>query len=143
VTDRPALVSQIAHHEGCRLTVYFDTVGVPTIGFGRNLRDKGISRREALLLLEHDIDDAIRDAQTFPWFKGLDSVRQRVVIDMVFNLGLTRFRTLRTLIEALERRDYGYAAERMRTFLWYRQVKSRGVRLARMMETGEAPDIDA
>ena len=49
------LRDQIIRDEDCRLRVYYDPLGVPTIGVGRNLRDKGISQTEADFLLGNDI----------------------------------------------------------------------------------------
>ena len=80
-------------HEGVRLRAYVDTVGKMTIGCGRNISDKGISFAEAMMLLDHDLDEAITDLSgSFPWFLTLDAVRQRVLVDMRLNLGPSRFR---------------------------------------------------
>jgi lysozyme len=137
MSARQQLVDQLVRHEGLRLKPYMDSVGKITIGVGRNLSDVGISSREAFDLLDHDLDEALIDLQAFPWFVGLDPVRQRVIVDMRFNLGPTRFRLFKRMIAALTAKDYQKAAVSMRESLWYRQVKSRGVRLVRMMQTGE------
>ena len=138
MTERQILVDELVRDEGIRLTVYTDTRGVPTIGCGRNLRDKGITATEALLLLDHDLNEVEVDLAGFGWFLLLDAVRQRVVMNMRFNLGGAGFRRFPRLLAALERRDYSGAAAEMRASAWYGQVKTRGVRLARMMETGIA-----
>lgn len=135
-TDRQLLWQQLIQHEGLRLKVYVDTVGVPTIGVGRNLRDKGITQTEAMLLLEHDLDECIRDCATFPWFEGLDSIRQRVIVDMRFNLGPSGLRKFKNTLAAVARGDYQAAANGMLKSLWAKQVKGRAVRLANMMRTG-------
>ena len=135
--ERRRLVDQLIRHEGLRLKVYTDSLGVPTIGVGRNIRDKGISHAEAMLLLDHDLDEVITDlAGAFPWFCELDPVRQRVVCDMRFNLGPTRFRRFKTMIRALGQKDYVGAAGAMRDSLWAIQTKSRAARLIQMMVTG-------
>ena len=137
--ERQALTDLLIRHEAVRLFPYTDSVGKITIGCGRNLTDVGISYAEAMLFLEHDIDAAITDlAAVFPGYLRLDAVRQRVVTDMRFNLGPSRFRGFRRMIAALATGDYVHAAQHMRASKWFQQVKSRGVRLARMMETGVA-----
>lgn len=137
MTHRQKLVEQLIAHEGVRLKPYTDSVGKITIGCGRNLTDNGLSSREVFDLLEHDIDEAITDlSANFPWFLQLDLVRQRVVIDFRFNLGATKFRVFKRTIKALAEHDYQKAASAMRDSLWFRQVKTRGVRLVRMMATG-------
>ena len=138
MTERQKLVDQLVLHEGLRLTPYMDTVGKITIGVGRNLSDRGLSSREVFDLLDHDLDECITDlAGSFPWFTQLDAIRQRVVIDMRFNLGPARFRTFKRVITALGAGDYAKAAGAMRNSLWYQQVKSRGGRLVQMMASGE------
>src|SRR5580765_6037026 len=85
------LEDQLIRDEGLRLKPYTDTVGKTTIGVGRNLTDVGISKDEALLLLNNDLDAAIADLSRFPWFVALDAVRQRAVVDLRFNLGMGGF----------------------------------------------------
>jgi lysozyme len=140
MTDRQLLVEQIVRHEGLRLHPYVDSVGIVTIGVGRNLTDVGISSQEAYLLLDHDLDDAIIDLASFPWFTGLGTIRQRALIDLRFNLGPTRFRTFRRMLAAVAAGDYPRAADEMRDSKWATQVHDRAIRLAWMMETGEALD---
>lgn len=141
-TQREKLRAQLVLHEGLRLRPYLDSVGKMTIGVGRNLDDRGITRDEAMTLLEHDIREAIEDLETFPSFAALDPIRQRVLVDMRFNLGPSRFRGFKRTLAAVAAGDYVTAASQMRASLWYRQVKARGVRLANMMETGlEAPEL--
>jgi lysozyme len=136
MTSHERLQQQLIEHEGLRLSAYFDTVGKCTIGVGRNLDDKGLSKAEALYLLENDIQECIADLVTFPWFERLDAVRQRVVIDMRFNLGPKKFRRFRDTLRAISEERYGDAADAMLASKWADQVKRRAVRLAAMMRTG-------
>ena len=46
--------AQLVRHEGMRLKPYRCTAGKLTIGIGRNLDDRGISQKEAYVLLEYD-----------------------------------------------------------------------------------------
>ena len=39
-------LDKLIAHEGMVLTVYQDTLGIDTIGIGRNLKDRGISKEE-------------------------------------------------------------------------------------------------
>lgn len=135
--ERYPLIEQLTRHEGKRAKPYMDTVGKITIGVGRNLSDKGLSEAEILYLLNNDIDECVADLATFKWFRELDAVRQRVMLDFRFNLGPSRFRNFKGLLRALEAKDYADAAKHMQQSLWFRQVKSRGVRLVRMMREGQ------
>lgn len=126
----------LIRHEGLRLKPYRCTAGKLTIGVGRNLDDRGISNDEAMLMLDNDIAQTIRECRTFPWFENLDNVRQAVIASMVFNLGLTRFQKFRKTIAAIEAGDYDTAADEMMLSNWFNQVGRRGSELAEMMRTG-------
>ncbi len=78
-------------------------------------------------------------SQAFPWFKGLDPVRQDIVLSMVFNLGLAGLRGFRGMIAALERHDYRGAAREMLDSRWAGQVGYRARELATMMITAKYP----
>jgi len=135
----PELRAQLVDHEGLRLKPYMDTVGKLTIGVGRNLTDVGISPNEAMVLLSNDLDHAIADLRTFPWFDGLSRVRQRALIDMRLNLGPRGFRTFTNTIAHIAAGRYTSAAAGMRASKWARQTGRRARRLAIMMETNTDP----
>ena len=134
--DYRLMRSQLIQHEGIRLHMYQDTTGKITIGVGRNLSDNGISRAEALLMLDSDIDAAVTDLTTFDWWVDLDEVRQRALVDMRFNLGPTRFRGFHHMLAALDANDYNEAARQMRQSKWAQDVGQRAETLAMMMEVG-------
>jgi lysozyme len=138
VLDRQALVSNLIRDEGIRLKPYLDTTNHITIGVGRNLTDKGISRDEALLLLDNDIDAALVELRVaLPWFVALDEVRQRVLANMAFNLGLPKLLGFHNTLRAIANGDWPAAAAGMRASLWAQQVGKRAERLAAMMASGE------
>src|SRR3990167_10644091 len=117
--DRQRLIDELVIDEGLRLKVYRDTRGLETIGVGRNLRDKGISSREAFDLLDHDVDEAVADlTEAFPWFVTLDAARQRAVVNLRFNLGPTRFRTFKKFLAALEAGNYAEAEQQLVKSSW-------------------------
>ena len=104
------------------------------------IKELGITKDEALFLLANDIEDAIKDLSNFDWFEDLDPVRKKVVIDLRYNLGPTRFRGFKKMIAALARGDYKAAAAEMVDSRWYHEVGSRSKRLVKMMETGKDYD---
>src|SRR5690606_9414474 len=59
---------------------------------------RGISEEEALFLLDNDIKKCVDDVKEFPWFESLDPVRQKVIVDMRFNLGLAGLKKFRKMI---------------------------------------------
>lgn len=123
----------VAKHEGLRLDMYKDTVGVPTIGYGHNLLEP-ISERAALVILEDDIEKTVNELNDrMPWWEDLPEKAQMVVASMVFNMGWPRFSRFKKMLGALEDRDYLRAATEMEDSLWFAQVKSRGVELKELM----------
>ncbi len=85
------LRDDLMRDEGVRLKPYRDTVGKLTIGAGRNLDDIGISEAENAMLLDNDIYRIEADLdQHLPWWRGLDAVRQRILMNMCFNLGIDK-----------------------------------------------------
>lgn len=135
--DLKRLRAELVLDEGVRAKAYLDTVGKVTIGVGRNLTDVGLSRAEIEVLFQNDIDRVVGDAHAaFPWFAGLDPVRQLVVCNMVFNLGVPKLKKFKATIAAIEARQYEQAADQMLKSLWAKQVGKRARRLAQMMRTG-------
>lgn len=134
LNQRIELKSQLILHEDIKLKPYKCTAGKVTIGVGRNLDDKGISRPEALYMLENDIDECIDDLDTnFPWFADISDVRKRVLIDMRFNLGMDGLRGFPKFLAACARGDWETAALEMEDSLWWDQVGTRARRLQHFM----------
>lgn len=135
--DRKQLEDQLILHEGFRSKPYTDTVGKLTIGVGRNLDDVGISETEARALLNHDIATAEKTAaRIVPSYQDLDEVRQRVLVDMAFNMG-RKLAQFMNALAAIDARDFDTAAAEMLDSRWARQVGRRATRLAKMMKTGQ------
>jgi lysozyme len=127
----------LIRHEALRLKPYLCPAGKLTIGVGRNLDDKGISKEEAHMLLDNDIFEACNECyQKFPWFDKLNEARTIVVISMVFNLGMTRFSKFRKTIKYIEAGRFDAAADEMLDSLWARQVGPRADELSQMMRNG-------
>jgi len=135
--DRQLLRSQLERHEGLRLFVYQDTVGVNTIGYGRNLDDAGITREEADYLLATDIERVERDLNMVDEYMDLDRIRQTVIANMTFNLGFHGLMQFKRMWAAISRKDYAAAAHEMLDSTWRKQVGARAIELAEIMRTGE------
>lgn len=134
--DRATLIAELTRDEGRRLMPYVDTVGKTTIGVGRNLTDVGITDAECDMMLSDDIDRTIAWLDVkLPWWRQLDPVRQRVIINMAFNMqgGLLTF--VNTLA-AMQAGNYAAAANGMLASKWATQVGQRAQRLAAMMRNG-------
>ena len=127
------LTDLIAKHEGKMLTMYTDTVGVPTIGYGHNLHEP-ISEHAAKVILADDVRIAVQELDDrMDWWRDLPDNAQLVLASMVFNLGWPRFSRFKKLIAALEDIDFNEAAAQMEDSLWYQQIKTRGPALKQLM----------
>jgi lysozyme len=139
--DIDRLIAQLKVHEGVRDKVYLDTEGIETIGVGRNLKDKGLSEDEIDYLLQNDISEFKSGVQdTWSWWDSLDDVRQRVVVDMAFNMGLGGLSKFKKTLGHIEAGEYEEAASEMLNSRWAEQVGRRANTLSEMMRTGEDGD---
>lgn len=136
--NKEKLAQQLKRHEGLRLNPYTDTVGKLTLGVGRNLIDKGITEREALFMLDNDVDYFYNQLnKNLTWFKSLDDARQNVLVNMAFNLGIRGLLTFKMTLSLIEYGDYDNAATEMLNSVWAYQVGQRAIELSKQMTTGE------
>ncbi|KVG77234.1 lysozyme [Burkholderia ubonensis] len=134
--DAAILKAELTRDEDRRKRIYTDTVGKVSGGIGRNLTDKGFRDNEIDLMYQNDIaeTEAWLD-RSLPWWRSLDPVRQRVMMNMAFNMQ-AKLLGFRNFLAAAQRRDWNTAATEMLDSLWARQVGARATRLAAMMRSG-------
>lgn len=131
------LMNRVIKHEGLMLKPYKCPAGKLTIGVGRNLDDVGITKEEALFLLENDLDRCHQECiKAFFWYGEMPERRQGVIQEMCFNLGLSRLKTFRNMLLACEVGNYELASREMLSSLWARQVGKRAETLAEIMKRG-------
>ena len=130
-----SLLQDLKRHEGLKLKPYQDTEGVWTIGFGHNL-EEGITAKIAEFILHEDIrihtDELTR---VFPIVTTLDDDRRDVLINMCFNLGISRLKGFKKMWAAIDASDYVEASKQMLDSLWADQVGSRAIELAYKMQS--------
>jgi len=135
-----SLREQLIRHEGLRLKPYTDTVGKLTIGVGRNLTDRGISKAEAMHLLDNDILEAqTAVVKALPWTVEIDRPRFEILMNMAFNLGIGGLLKFERFLAAVQEGSYELAALEMLNSKWAKQVGQRADELASMMRTGIDP----
>ena len=118
-----------------RHRVYQDSLGFQTVGYGR-LLSRGFSQDEVDHLLTNDIQEARTAAEKYPWYEGLDPVRQDVVVAMIFNIGPSRFAGFHNMISAISKGDWVTASNEALDSKWAEQVGSRAKRYAEALLTG-------
>lgn len=127
-------------HEGNRRYPYRCTAGKLTIGIGFNLDDVGLYPEEIDFILQNRIrltEEAVE--RSFPWYHELDEVRQAVILDMAYNMGMRTLLQFKRTLKSVKDGEYERASKEMLESKWARQVGARSKRLSKMMETGEWP----
>jgi lysozyme len=113
-----------------------------TIGYGhtRNVTEhtRQLTQAQAEAYLLGDMYDCHMELKRRlgDTFTNLDEVRQGVLINMAFNLGVPGLLKFRATLDHIRRMEWNEAAEHMLASLWAKQVKGRAVELAERMRTG-------
>jgi lysozyme len=142
------LKGHLRESEGWRERPYLDTKGYWTVGHG-HLLPRNITRQELAEMrwtrehgesvLDKDLANAIHEAGAFPWWLTMDPVRQAVIVELLFNLGRSKFKGFVKMIAAIQNRQYQKAARELLDSQWRKDVgPKRSGRLAKMLETGRA-----
>ena len=132
--DVEKLKDQLILHEGMELKSYTCSAGYITLGVGRNVEELGITEDEARYLLDNDILRVTKELDdNLPWWRDMSEVRQRIFVDMVFNLGISRFLNFKNAIAAAEEERWEDCAAEMLNSRWADQVGQRATRLAKAM----------
>ncbi len=139
--DHAVLKAELTTDERRMSRMYTDTTGNKTLGIGHNV---SIAQTDFVIdaIYECDVVGCEKSLdQNCPWWRGLDPVRQRVIMNMMFNMGWGELRTFVNTLKAMEEGQWATAAVNMLASKWAGQVGQRAHRLAIMMLTGEtAPD---
>lgn len=137
VMDYAKTLDQLKTHEGLRLNPYPCTSGRLTIGYGRNLDDKGITESEAEEMLISDVAEVEHSLHMTGLLTNHNDARKAVLVNMGFNLGVTGLLRFTRMIAAYRKHDYDLAAKEMLDSRWAMQVHKRAVELAEQMRSGE------
>jgi len=131
------LIETLRRHEGVEHTVYEDTMGIKTIGVGRNLESVGLSDEEIDMLLINDIERTKGLMDTYlPWWSKLDEIRQEALINFVFNVGIGTAQKFKNAMKQLEAGNYEESADEFLDSAWAKQVKGRAIEVTDMIRTG-------
>ena len=139
----PDMKAKLRHllivHEGYRQTLYHDSMGIATIGIGRNLETRGVLPTEIDMMCDNDMQYFYNQlSDKFPWFIKLNDARQIALIDMCF-IGLKKFCTFIKMIDCLAKDDYDNAAIELLDSNYAKQVGKRAIDLAAIIKLGYIP----
>ena len=134
--DLDKLKSEIIRFEGIRNTIYRDTLGNLTGGIGHRIEPndgvwtEGEQIDEVVINSWYcaDSQTAIQRTQQIlgqSTWNEIDSFRQRVLVQVVFNLGYN-FTQFRQTIQCIHNLDWEKSSQNLMNSEWYNQVGIRG-----------------
>jgi len=132
--------SLLEFDEECKLKVYPDSLGILTIGIGRNVQEKGITREEAEYLLRNDINEAWADLIKLFGRDAIDQwgqCRIAALLDMRVQLGPSRFRKFKQMIQAVKDQNWEIACYASLDSVWAKQCPKRASRISWILQYGK------
>ena len=134
--------------EGCKYEIYLDHLGYPTFGIGHLITDDdpeygwevgaSIDTVRVHEAFESDIEGVLSDcSKLYSDFDDLPEEAQRIIANMMFNMGLTRLSKFKGMKRGVDAQDWNSAADEMVDSRWYDQVTNRADRLVERMRNIE------
>lgn len=153
MNNEQELIKELKRDEGQRLIAYRDHLGYLTIGvghlidpakganpapFGVDLRTgTAITSAQSEMLLYQDIKEKEAELdRRLPWWRSLSPMRQRVIMNMAFQLGVSGLLAFKKTLAMVSVGHYQSAAQEMLNSAWHKQTPARAERLAAMMVMG-------
>jgi lysozyme len=136
-------VARLGAEEGFRADAYDDATGKPvnaqgqiTIGYGCRCRQW--SSELATAVLRFQLGEVEAQLLQFAWYAGCDPVRQSVLVDLAYNLGLTGLLGFVHFLADIARRDWMSAAANLMDSKAAAGAPDRYKALAAIIQTGRA-----
>ena len=130
--------------EGVKYEIYLDHLSLPTLGVGHLIKETDpenglpvgtkIEEERVNELFDEDIQVTIQECKyLYNDFDDLPEEAQRIIANMMFNLGRPRLSRFLKMKQHVDNRDFVSASEEMKDSRWYRQVTNRAQRLCDRM----------
>jgi lysozyme len=142
---------ELAEDEGCKYEIYLDHLGLPTCGIGHLITADDpesamsvgteISEERVQLLFRRDVSIAVDECKRlYPDFDQLPEEVQRIICNMMFNMGYPRLSKFVGMKSAIDNKLWDVAADEMIDSRWFDQVPNRAKRLVARMRAVESDD---
>ena len=146
--DLEKLREELEIDEGRVDEIYTDHLGYPTFGIGHLVVEHDaeygkeigtyVSENRVIKVFEQDIETVLSDCnRLYEDFEDLPEEAQRVIANMMFNMGYTRLSKFNGMKSGVDARDWNAAADEMIDSRWYNQVTNRANRLVERMRSIE------
>lgn len=138
------LKNEIKSDEGCVNSVYLDHLNLKTLGVGHLITEwdeeydqpvgTTVSDERVNELFEKDINVTLEECRyLYDDFDNLPEEVQKIIGNMMFNLGRPRLSRFHKMKKAVLEQDWQEAANQMQDSKWYKQVTNRAERLCERM----------
>ena len=138
------LREEIKYDEGSVNKIYLDHLGLATFGIGHLVLESDpeygwevgtdVSEDRCIEAFNSDIENVLSDChRLYPDFDDLPEEVQRIVANMMFNMGRPRLSKFKGMKAGVDAKDWNKAADEMVDSRWYRQVTNRAERLVERM----------
>jgi lysozyme len=138
------LRKQLENDEGVKYEIYNDHLGYPTFGIGHLILESdsehgestgtAVSEDRVKEAFEADVVGVLSDCERlYSDFGSLPEDAQRIIANMMFNMGRTRLSKFKGMKRGVDAQDWNAAADEMVDSTWYRQVTNRAERLVKRM----------
>ena len=142
--DIEKLREEIKYDEGSVNEIYLDHLGLATFGIGHLVTEwdeeygwevgTPVSEDRCNEVFDSDIQIVLADCkQLYPDFNELPEEVQRIIANMMFNMGRPRLSKFKGMKAGVDSRDWNKAADEMVDSRWYKQVTNRADRLVERM----------
>ena len=146
--DLEKLRKELEADEGRIDEIYTDHLGYPTFGIGHLVVEHDpeygkeigtyVPEYRVIKAFKQDIETVLSDCtKLYSDFDELPEEAQRVIANMMFNMGYTRLSKFRGMKRGVDARDWNTAADEMVDSRWYNQVTNRSNRLVERMRSIE------
>ena len=146
--DLEKLREELEIDEGCKYEIYLDHLGYATFGIGHLVVEHDaeygkeigtyVPENRVIKAFEQDIETVLSDCnRLYEDFEDLPEEAQRVIANMMFNMGYPRLSKFEGMKSGVDARDWNQAADEMVDSRWYYQVINRANRLVERMRNIE------
>ena len=137
---------EIEIDEGCKYEIYLDHLNLPTFGIGHLILDSDpesgeevgtpVSEDRVSECFNKDVHTVLSDCEKlYEDFYTLPEEVQRIIANMMFNMGYPRLSKFIGMKAGVDARDWQQAADEMVDSRWYNQVTNRAERLVKRMRS--------
>ena len=139
--DMAKVRENIIKHEGWKQFPYRCTADKLSIGVGHNIEDRGLSNAAIEFILNEDIETCLMELQgSLSFWDTLPSEVQAALIDLCFNMGISRLMQFRMTIQHLKDGEWDKAAEELLDSRYAAQLPHRAEANADLIRS--APNLN-